>query len=330
MLLPRDTSCASGGEHDIDANTLRRLWGHERRGREHLYPHRGGATPQGPLGRLWLVFCSNPADSPCACHNTACGPCAGPGGSDSRGRPQRSHAPLWCEQTPSLSWARAPQGWKKTLLLGALTPQFLQQRLAGEALYTRVHQQVTPDESPGGTVGVMARATRLLWARHCGRQERPRCPSALGLVGQVLQHTGALPLRTDGARRSGSLVCALWGQALRTGQRGRPKQALPTGVQVRRTPQGSPRHKRGPKRPHSPAPSPAHPDPAQSLATQARPATHLDAVPTARRRRWAAYRRRPDRYAKETGRLQERLDVYWRVPNVVRVHFTTRQVPAVA
>jgi hypothetical protein len=35
-------------------------------------------------------------------------------------------------------------------------------------------------------------------------------------------------------------------------------------------------------------------------------------------------------YAKKTGRLQERLDVYWIVHNFVRVHFTTRRVPAVA
>ena len=35
-------------------------------------------------------------------------------------------------------------------------------------------------------------------------------------------------------------------------------------------------------------------------------------------------------YAKNTERLQERLDVYWIVHNFVRVHFTTRQVPAVA
>jgi hypothetical protein len=35
-------------------------------------------------------------------------------------------------------------------------------------------------------------------------------------------------------------------------------------------------------------------------------------------------------YAKTTGRLQERLDVYWIVHNFVRMHFTTRQVPAVA
>ena len=35
-------------------------------------------------------------------------------------------------------------------------------------------------------------------------------------------------------------------------------------------------------------------------------------------------------YAKKPERLQERLDVYWIVHNFVRVHFTTRQVPAVA
>jgi hypothetical protein len=48
------------------------------------------------------------------------------------------------------------------------------------------------------------------------------------------------------------------------------------------------------------------------------------------RRRCAAYRRHTNMYAKNTGRLQERLDVYWVVHNFVRVHFTTRQVPAVA
>ena len=43
-----------------------------------------------------------------------------------------------------------------------------------------------------------------------------------------------------------------------------------------------------------------------------------------------AYRAVTNMYAKHTGRLQERLDVYWIVHNFVRVHFTTRQVPAVA
>src|SRR5215831_17490539 len=59
-------------------------------------------------------------------------------------------------------------------------------------------------------------------------------------------------------------------------------------------------------------------------------ANHLEAFHTSLRRRCAAYRRRTNMYAKETGRLQERLDVYWIVHNFVRVHFTTRRVPAVA
>jgi len=57
-------------------------------------------------------------------------------------------------------------------------------------------------------------------------------------------------------------------------------------------------------------------------------ANHLEAFHTLLRRRCAAYRRRTNRYAKHTGRLQERLDVYWMVHNFVRVHFTTRRVPA--
>jgi hypothetical protein len=59
-------------------------------------------------------------------------------------------------------------------------------------------------------------------------------------------------------------------------------------------------------------------------------ANHLAAFNTSLRRRCAAYRRRTNTYAKNQARLQERLDVYWMVPNFVRVHFTTRQVPAVA
>src|SRR5215211_966711 len=73
-----------------------------------------------------------------------------------------------------------------------------------------------------------------------------------------------------------------------------------------------------------------HPDTAQPLATTEIHANHLEAFHTSLRRRCAAYRRRTNMYAKHTGRLQERLDVYWIVHNFVRVHFTTRQVPAVA
>src|SRR6476660_8782736 len=87
---------------------------------------------------------------------------------------------------------------------------------------------------------------------------------------------------------------------------------------------------KGRKGPKYQAPYPEHPDTKQPIATKDIHANHLEAFNTSLRRRCAAYRRRTNMYAKKTGRLQERLDVYWIVHNFVRVHFTTRQVPAVA
>jgi hypothetical protein len=153
---------------------------------------------------------------------------------------------------------------------------------------------------------------------------------AMRLLCQVIEHTGDLTLLTDGERRYGSLLFELCSQALRTGKRGRPKKTLPKGVKVRLKNKGAQRHKRGPKRPKYQAPYPEHPDTAQPVATKEIHANHLEAFHTSLRRRCAAYRRRTNMYAKHTGRLQERLDVYWIVHNFVRVHFTTRQVPAVA
>jgi hypothetical protein len=214
--------------------------------------------------------------------------------------------------------------------LFALTHQFLQQLIEGDELFTRVHKKVAPDESQGWTIVLMDRATRFIWDMHCGRKDRKLFKKAIGLLGQVIEQTGDLTLLTDGERRYGNLLFELCRQALRTGKRGRPKKTLPKGVKVRLKNKGSQRHKRGRKRPKYQAPSPEHPDTAQPLATTEMHANHLEAFHASLRRRCAAYRRRTNMYAKKTERLQERLDVYWIVPNFVRVHFTTRQVPAVA
>lgn len=211
-----------------------------------------------------------------------------------------------------------------------MTHQFLQQIIEGDELYTRVHKKVAPDESQGWTVVLMDRATRFLWDMHCGRKNRKMFRKAMRLLCQVIEHTGDLTLLTDGERRYGSLLFELCSQALRTGKRGRPRKTLPKGVKVRLKNKGAQRHKRGPKRPRYQAPYPEHPDTAQPVATKEIHANHLEAFHTSLRRRCAAYRRRTNMYAKKTGRLQERLDVYWIVHNFVRVHFTTRQVPAVA
>jgi hypothetical protein len=279
---------------------------------------------------MWLLFFRNKAHPPCAFENTDFCHCSGPVGSDRRGRHQRGDTPLWCEQKPYLSLARATQWRKKTLLLFALTHQFLQQIIEGDELYTRVNKKVAPDESQGWTIVLMERATRFLWDMHCGRKDRKLFKNAMRLLCEVIQQTGDVTLLTDGERRYGSLVFARCSEALRTGKRGRPKKMLPKGVKVRLKNKGSQRHKRGPKRPKYQAPYPEHPDTAQPMATKEMHANHLEAFHTSLRRRCAAYRRRTNMYAKHTGRLQERLDVYWIVHNFVRVHFTTRQVPAVA
>ena len=209
-------------------------------------------------------------------------------------------------------WQERLSGVKQTLLLYALTHQFLHQVIEGDELYTRVRKNVAPDESKGWTIVLMERATRFMWDMHCGRKDRKMFNKAMGLLCQVIEQTGDLTLLTDGERRYGSLLFELCSQALHTGKRGRPRKALPKGVKVRLKNKGSQRHKRGPKRPKYQAPYPEHPDTAQSVATHDIHANHLEAFHTSLRRRCAAYRRRTNMYAKKTGRLQERLDVYWR------------------
>src|SRR5215813_515023 len=277
-----------------------------------------------------LLFFGNKEYVNCLLENTHFCHCSSHRSPYRRSRYQRGNAPLWCEQKQYLSLVRAPQWRKKTLLLFALTHQFLQQLIEGDELYTRVHKKVAPDASQGWTVVLMDRATRFLWEMHCGRKNRKMFQNAMRRLCQVIEQTGDLTLLTDGARRYGGLLFALCGQALRTGKRGRPKKTLPQGVKVRLKNKGSPRHKRGRKRPKYHAPYPEHPDTAQPLATTEMHANHLEAFHTSLRRRSADYRRRTNMYAKQTGRLQERLDGYWIVHHFVRVHFTTRQVPAVA
>ena len=202
--------------------------------------------------------------------------------------------------------------------------------IEGDELYTRVNKNVAPDASQGWTIVLMDRATRFIWDMQCGRKDRKLFKKAMRLLCHVIEQTGDLTLLPDGERRYGSLLFELCSEALRTGKRGRPKKTLRKGVKVRLKNKGSQRHKRGPKRPKYQAPYPEHPQTAQSLETQEVHANHLEAFNTSLRRRCAAYRRRTNMYAKTTGRLQERLDVYWMVHNFVRVHFTTRRVPAVA
>src|SRR5712671_8195079 len=82
---------------------------------------------------MWLLFFRNQAYAPCAFEDTNGCHCSGPVGSDRRGWHQRGDTPLWGQQKQYLSLARATQWRKKTLLLFALTHQFLQQMIEGDA-----------------------------------------------------------------------------------------------------------------------------------------------------------------------------------------------------
>jgi len=227
-------------------------------------------------------------------------------------------------------WQERLSGVKQTLLLYALTHQCLSQVIEGDALYTRVRKNVAPDESTGWTIVLMDRATRFMWAMGCGRKDRQLLTQAIRLLCRVLKQTGDLTLLTDGERRSGNSLFEICHQVLRNGKRGRPKKTLRKGVKVRLKNKGAQAHKKGRKRPKYQAPFPEHPETIQTITTQDIHANHLEAFNTSLRRRCAAYRRRTNMYAKNTVRLQERLDVYWIVHNFVRIHFTTHQVPAVA
>jgi transposase-like protein len=227
-------------------------------------------------------------------------------------------------------WQERRSGVKQTLLLYALTHPFLHQVIEGDARYTRVRKNVAPDESQGWTMVLMDRATRFIWAMGCGRKDRKLFTQAIRLLCRVMKQTGDLTLLTDGERRYGNILFEICHQVLRNGKRGRPKKTLRKGVKVRLKNKGAQAHKKGRKRPKYQAPFPEHPETVQNIATQDIHANHLEAFNTSLRRRCAAYRRRTNMYAKNTVRLQERLDVYWIVHNFVRMHFTTRQVPAVA
>ena len=73
--------------------------------------------------------------------------------------------------------------------------------MEGDALYTRVQKQGSPEESHGWTVVLMERATRLLWDMPWGRTNRQMLQNAMRLLCQVIAHTGALTLLTEGERR---------------------------------------------------------------------------------------------------------------------------------
>src|SRR6266571_2764846 len=125
---------------------------------------------------------------------------------------------------------------------------------------------------------------------------------------KIARQTHDLRIFTDGERRYGNLLFEICYDLVKDGRPGRPKKTFKRGVHVRVKNKGSQAHKKGPKRPKYQRPWKEHPETARTIVETDIHANHAEA---------------------STG-LQRLLWVYWVVHNFLRVHFTTREVPAVA
>ena len=227
-------------------------------------------------------------------------------------------------------WLERLGDLKNTLLLYALCHQFLQSIVEGDELYTKVGENKQPSESEGWTIVLMDRASRFLWELACGQRDEELFKAAIKILAEVIEATGDLSLVTDGERRYGNLLFQICQEVIRDGRVGRPPTTLKKGVKVRVKNKGSQSRKKGRKRPKYQAPHREHPETEQNLDNKDVHANHLEGFNAALRRRLSCFRRKSNTYAKNITGLQVRLDVQWILHNFVNVHFTTKQVPAVA
>ena len=71
-----------------------------------------------------------------------------------------------------LEWERRFADWKGPVLIYAWLHSFLTPLIEGDEVDTKVGQNGSADASEGGTVVLMERARRCLWALACGKQDR--------------------------------------------------------------------------------------------------------------------------------------------------------------
>ena len=202
--------------------------------------------------------------------------------------------------------------------------------IEGDELYTKIGKNVPPSESEGWTIVLMDRASRFIWALECGTKDERLFKKAMRILLKIIGKTDDLTLLTDGERRYGNILFEICYELLQTGKRGRPRKTLKKGVKVRVKNKGSQKKKPGRKRKKYQAPQSEHPDTPQNIENPDIHANHVEAFNAALRRMCSAFRRKTNTYAKKVKRLQERLNVIWIMHNFVRVHYTTKEVPAVS
>ena len=229
-----------------------------------------------------------------------------------------------------LSWERKFSDLHRVLFLYTLVHQFIEVVIEGDEAYTKVHRNVPPHESSGWTIVLMDRASRFIWELDCGTKDRKLFKKAIATLEQIVSRTNDLSLLTDGERRYGNLLFEVCYELVKNGKRGRPKKTLTRGIRVRIKNKGSQAHKKGRKRPTYQSPWAEHPETTHTIEETDIHANHAEAFWSALRRKCTTFRRKTNMYAKSTPGSQRLLHVYWVVHNFIRVHFTTREVPAVA
>jgi transposase-like protein len=229
-----------------------------------------------------------------------------------------------------LSWESKFNSLYKVLFIYSLIHEFLKQVIEGDEVYTKVNKNVPPDQSSGWTILLMDRASRFIWELSCGKKDRKLFMKVIKTLQKIINNTDDLSIFTDGERRYGNILFEICYEIIKNGKRGRPKKTLKKGVRARVKNKGSQAHKKGPKRPKYQSPWAEHSETDQQIKDKDIHANHAEAFFSALRRKCSAYRRKTNTYAKSSTGLQRILNVYWVIHNFVRVHFTIKQVPAVA
>ena len=211
-----------------------------------------------------------------------------------------------------------------------LLNEFLKLVVEGDELYTKVKNNVSPEDSEGWTIVLMERASRFMFFMECSKKDDKLFKRAIRTLSEIIEKTDDLTLVTDGERRYGNFLFEICQEIVKTGKRGRPKITLKKEVKIRIKNKGSQVKKRGRKRLKYQSPVPEHPETSQNIKNQDIHANHVEAQNAALRRRNSAYRRKTNTYAKTDKGLQRTLDIQWIVHNFVKIHFTTKKVPAVA
>lgn len=216
---------------------------------------------------------------------------------------------------------------KEALFLYSLVSEHLTKIVEGDELYTKVKKNVDPYESEGWTIMLMDRATRFIWEMSCSKKVEKLFLKAMKKLVKMIKKDKDITLVTDGERRYATTLFTICSELLKTGKRGRPKRVFKKGLKVRVKNKGRGGNKRGRKKYQ--APKNEHPETAQDLNDSDIHANHVEAQNSATRRRNSAFRRKTNTYAKTVDALQRTLDLYWVSHNFIKVHFSTKAVPAV-